>query len=1183
MRKRIQQLARGKFEYARPLLSFSTEKVDIEVLEGRDYAGDFVITSENHVPFRGMIYTSDSRMECLTPQFEGEEVRIRYQFHSNGLIEGDIVKGEFYVICNQGEYNLSFVVSVSRLYAETSAGRIKSLADFALLAKDSAPEAYYLFYSRSFVNVIKAEEIRERLLYAGISEGAATEQKVEEYLIGIRRKSRVEVTLESREADFINVTEDRRESVSIRKSQWGYVDIRVRSDAAFLVPEKTHLTGEDFIGSVCEFSYYIRTEAMHGGKNFGRLSFVLPQETLVFEVCASGAGRAPDSSAHRQIQEGRVRLTQLYMDYRLKKIVTGVWTNRSVEILDHLMALSAENMLYPLMKAQALLVNKQRQEAAWIMDDFKRGCADRESPEWGYYLYLCTLVEREPTYVDKLEDEIEVLFKKNPDSSLLLWVLLFVRESYYQNHSRKYKAIEQWMEQRSSSPFLYLEAYYLIWQDPYLLGKLGRFEVKVLQWAAKQQTITKEIARQVMHIAQGLREFDPKIYEILAVCYEIDPGEEMLSVLCTYLIRGQRYETKYHRWYELGIERKLRITSLYEAYLMSLDAGEVGGVPRMLQMYFQYDSGLSYPGKAVLFVNIIAAKNRQPEVYQKYLRTMEQFSMEQIEAGHINEHLAVLYREMLERGILNEELAHSFAEILFTHKLTCPNGDIARAIVWHEELSEPQSVQVVNGTVYFAAYTPNYCVVLEDTSGNRFCGSDRYQDEEMLCARRYIEQARSLAPDEFAYMLCHMGKTEETEEWGEDERSCAVGLLSSGKLNRRYKAKLAGKLIRYYRNMKYDLMQSEGGMKACFGLSEDGFSDVAVRRQLASLLTDCHMYDKAYQLVQLDGYEYLGTAARVALCSYAVTELGYEEDDFLLGLAQSTFALGKYNDVMLIYLCKYYNGPTKVMAGLWRAAGEFLIDTYDLEERILEQMLYTTDYTPYAEQIYESYCAGGGKAQLCLAYLSYFAHVYLTQDAVVPGHVFLQIKERSLMGGELNRTCRLGLLKYLSEKKPLTGEELRTADGLLGRYMAKNIYFAFYRNFEEGLLRKYHLYDKFFVEYHSAPGRHITVHFRMEGEEAYEEDEISEIYDGIYVKEFVLFFGECIQYYITEKNGAENKVSESACLRNGDLLENGVQGSYARLNEMLFLMTLEDGEKLKAKMQDYYGMTQVAEEAFRLL
>jgi len=65
-----------------------------------------------------------------------------------------------------------------------------------------------------------------------------------------------------------------------------------------------------------------------------------------------------------------------------------------------------------------------------------------------------------------LADEIELLFKKNPDSSLLFWVLLFVKESYYQNHSGKYKAIERWVEQGSRSPFLYLEAYYLIWQDP---------------------------------------------------------------------------------------------------------------------------------------------------------------------------------------------------------------------------------------------------------------------------------------------------------------------------------------------------------------------------------------------------------------------------------------------------------------------------------------------------------------------------------------------------------------------------------------------------------------------------------------------------------------------------------------------------------------------------------------------
>ncbi len=62
-------------------------------------------------------------------------------------------------------------------------------------------------------------------------------------------------------------------------------------------------------------------------------------------------------------------------------------------------------------------------------------------------------------------------------------------------------------------------------------------------------------------------------------------------------------------------------------------------------------------------------------------------------------------------------------------------------------------------------------------------------------------------------------------------------------------------------------------------------------------------------------------------------------------------------------------GSTKQMAELWKAAGEFQIDTFDLEERILTQMLYTTDYTPHMEEIYESYCAGGGRDLVCMAYL----------------------------------------------------------------------------------------------------------------------------------------------------------------------------------------------------------------------
>lgn len=1184
MRKRIQQLARGKFEYARPLLSFSTDKVTIEALEGKDYTGDFVITSTNRVPMRGVIYTSDPRIECLTPQFEGEEVRIRYQFHSNGLVEGDIHKGDFFIICNQGEYNLSFVASISKLYADSSIGKIKNLNDFAKLAKENFREAYRLFYSQNFKHILKPEEERERLLYTGLSQGAATGQKLEEFLVAIHKKKPIDIAIAKEAEQFFGVTESRKETLELRRNQWGYVEVEVVSDAAFLVPVKKHLSEEDFMGSVCAFDYYINAEAMHGGKNYGRLFFRIPGKELCFLVCASGREKEKSgkNTWNLEIQKSQAELMQLYIDYRLKRIVTGVWANESVRILDHLMAMGQETSFYSLMKAQALIVNRQRQEAAWIMEDFKREWIDRDSPIWGYYLYLCTLMEREPAYVDRLTGEIEELFHKNPHSSLLFWILLFVKEEYYRNNGRRLRAIAQWMARGNDSPYFYLEAYYLIWQDPYLLGRLNDFEIKILNWARKQGAISRDIAIQVMNITAEKKDFDRFIYQILVAGYQVYPEDEMLCAVCGYLIRGQRFEPAYHKWYELGIEHEIRITGLYEAYLMSLEQNGIEHVPKMIQMYFQYNSNISYQQRAILFVNIIAGKNKQPEVYQKYRRTMEQFAMEQIEAGHIDDNLAVIYDEMLRMGILNGELAEHLAGILFTHRLTCMHPSVARAVILQHPLKNPQVVPFVNGIAYFQAYTQDYCVILEDIFGNCFVECFPYRDEALMYPASYFPKCLELAPERLPYILYLFRDKEKWEDFSERDSAYFSILLQSERVDERYKAKLLPEMIRYYRKKAYDGVNGNQMLEKYVALADFGIMTVEARHYLLELLVEAHLYEKAYWMAQNFGYDYLGSAARVSLCSYAISKAGFEEDDFLLGFAKTTFLLGKYNDIMLIYLCKYDNGPTKQMAELWKAAGEFEIDTFDLEERILTQMLYTTEYSPYVEAIYESYYAGGGRELICMAYLSYFANCYLAKDALVPDHVFIQIKKRYLEGKELNDACQLGMLKYFAAKGTKTDTDRMIADRLLGEYIGRGICFAFYRKLERSLLFKHHLYDKFFVEYHAVPGRHVILHYRM-GEEVYREEELREMYDGIYVREFILFFGESVQYYITEDDGKNPKVTESNCIANNDVLEDDSAGRYRRLNEMLFELTLQDGTELRRHMKNYYGMEKVTEELFRLL
>ena len=1184
MRKRIQQLARGKFEYAKPLLRFSTDKIEIEVLEGKDYTGDFIITSANQVPLRGIVYTSDPRMECLTPQFEGEEVRIRYQFHSQGMAEGDIGKGEFFIICNQGEYNLSFVASISKLYAETSIGKIRTCEDFAQLAKKSLPEAVQLFYSPNFKNIIPDGETETRLLYEGLAQGAVMPQKVEEFLLGIGAKKRVTISVAQETVEFCDVTEVRRETLELQKEHWGVVTIHVSSDADFLVPSKNCLTEEDFIGSVCRFEYYIYPERMHGGRNYGTLRFEMPQGERSFLVTAGRtAGRdETKKNERRQIEEGRVRLMQLYMDYRLKKIVTGVWANRSSEILDHLAMVEPDEPMYQLMKAQAKIANKQRQEASWIMEDFKRKYTDHTSPEWGYYLYLCTLVEREPSYVDRVTEEIEGLFLRHPDSTLLFWILLFVRAGYYRNSAMKLKEIEHWVMHGNKSPYLYLEAYYLFWQDPYLLNHLGQFEIEVLNWARKQETISKDVAMQVMHAVSGEREFLPVVYRILEACYQVLPKEEMLAAVCGYLIKGGCFDVRYHEWYALAIENEIRITGIYEAYLMSMDMRQVGNVPKMIQMYFQYNNALSYEQRAVLYVNIIAGKAKQPDVYQKYRRSMEQFAMEQIESGHISDNLAVLYDEMLKIGILSEELSHRLSQILFTHKLTCDNPNVARAFIYEYAMSVPAVVSLAGGVAYFTVYTRDYRIVLENNRGEFLCGSENYHEEALMHPGRYLKQCMELTPDEVPYLLGYFDERQSLTDFVPKEEGYFKKLLQSAQVSGRYKAALIPGVAAYYQNREDAFLHNEMFLEQYLSQSGAKTLQNAVRRRLIELLAESHMYEKAYELVQLFGYDYLGNTARVALCSYAITEAGFEEDDFLVGFAQSTFLKGKYNDVILIYLCKYAGSATKVLAEIWKAAGEFEIDTFDLEERILTQMLYTTEYTPYAEQIYENYYAGGGRELVCMAYLSYFAHSYFTGDAVVPEHVFLQIKERYLEGQELNEACRLGLLKHLAYQGNLKEQEIHIADELLDEYLGANIYFAFYRRFPRKLLLKYQLYDKYFLEYHGKPDAHIVAYYRM-GDNAYESEELTEMYNGIYVREFILFFGEEVQYYITENGTAKDKVVESGCITNNDVAGTESGGRYARMNDILLQMTLQDGEQLAHQMKNYYGMRRVTEEVFKLL
>ena len=120
------------------------------------------------------------------------------------------------------------------------------------------------------------------------------------------------------------------------------------------------------------------------------------------------------------------------------------------------------------------------------------------------------------------------------------------------------------------------------------------------------------------------------------------------------------------------------------------------------------------------------------------------------------------------------------------------------------------------------------------------------------------------------------------------------------------------------------------------------------------------------------------------------------------------------------------------------------------------------------------------------------------------------------------------------------------------------------------------LRDKFIVEYICNPAHPVTIHYRIEkkGEsEEFVQEAMENRFEGIHVREFVLFYGETIQYYITEQTEEGPKITESISTGiEEDITHEGTSNGENRfkiLNTMTIARQMRDEKTLIDMMEEY--------------
>ena len=246
MKNKIQKFSKGDFRLIRPEVEFEDTNLVLIIGEGEVYKAGFQIRSKNDSKIRGLIYPSSFRVSFKDQGFEGNPARVEFTYDGRGLKPGHVEKGKFTVVCSGGEYELPFTAIIEKPYIMTAYGKVQSTDDFRKLAVKDYSEAGRLFRSKSFYEILKYENERIFYLYDNMRRWSLGEQAMEEFLVGIKQKECIFLTLAGEGMLFEDINESTKAIISVMKNTWGYMPIKIKAEGRFLKVLRPEITTEDF-------------------------------------------------------------------------------------------------------------------------------------------------------------------------------------------------------------------------------------------------------------------------------------------------------------------------------------------------------------------------------------------------------------------------------------------------------------------------------------------------------------------------------------------------------------------------------------------------------------------------------------------------------------------------------------------------------------------------------------------------------------------------------------------------------------------------------------------------------------------------------------------------------------------------------------------------------------------------
>lgn len=1173
MKEKINQFAKGIFEYRVPSVEVHPQDILLSVDAGESCSGSFVISNSEKRIMKGIVSTDCHQLILHQEGFRGEVNEISYTFQAKYCSPGEVIKGNIRIISDCQSVLLPFSVTVNVPSCTVSTGRIRDLVQFSQLAKENPQEAVRLFGSPRFEEVFLAREPHYKELYRGLSKGQDTGLALEEFLIAVHKKVPVQLSVEKQSLHYAECSDTFQERITLQKNTWGICEYKIQSDAGFVEPERQQIRTTDFVGNTYELSFVVHPDRMLAGRNFARLTISNISQTISIEIVAEKKECQSEAVEVRlRQQENVVQFYQNFLDFyrgRLDVYEYSTSVERIICLLDQLAGNDGRySWLSQVFRVHLAIVQHREDHVVLGMEQWKENLDtlwETQPLLYGCYYYLLALWKQRDAVTTDCVQKLRECYLSREHHWLILWFLIQLDEDYHSARKRQEDILEQ-LRSGCHSPVIYLELCKVYNESPELLLELDAAREQCLHWGCSQGCLNQESKFRYTYLISRQKNYSKLLLEDLCTIYRTDPSVDVLNMICRMLMRGRRVLPEDREWYALGIEKNIKLTDLYEHYMYAVEDFNEIELPQKVLLYFTYNNHLNASKRAMLYAYVIRHKEQDRATYDAYCPAMKDFAFQQMAEGRVHPALSVLYEEFITEESLNEVLAQKLPSALFAREITCYHSDIVGVYVRHSEWKKEEFVPLVQGKAVVSVFTENARIFLADAAGNRYVQSVDYTSDQLVHLDYLAQKCLEYTGQNEKLALFLYQKADSMHQTGEHVIELRKRVVDISQLSDEYREKVFFALVRhYYEHFEGELLD--------YQLEHMSWEQVAAsdRNQLVEYCAVRHCREKAMEGIMEFGYEKIEAKRLLQISSKTFADSLEKEDAGLVKLGWFIFRKGQFDENIIRYLSNYFNGTVQEMVQIWNVADGFGIDVQDFSERILAQIVFTEEIIPKAYEVFYQYYDKGFHKKLIRAFLKMTAYKYLVKGWDIPLEMFDYFYKEVRV--EENRPCLLAVLKHLSRKDMLTGEETVFVDYNIHQLYEKNIILGFYKDFYGKVSLPDRIMKEQYVEYIADPAQEVKIHYSIQSSDG-EGEQITEsmhnVFEGIHVKGFVLFRDETLQYWISESTSEENEQQEKVRTVSCEENKADEEGTnwYHMLNHMMLLEQEEDSV-LPEVMEEY--------------